>query len=142
MFSVEFKRERDSFCLIFKVRHRIEELERKFLSTRDCQQLTRSEKWNKIVFATGEFYERNIELCSFRSTITVDPTLFIKSICELYGDFSDPAARILGFAVPSDKPDIEAMLHHLRLDPAKSRIETVEIILTPIGLPPFTQPPA
>lgn len=62
--------------------------------------------------------------------------MFIKTVTDLYGDFSDAAAHKVLFSVHFDRAFIEQMFADIGIVADEAKIVTVEAIMTPIPLPP------
>lgn len=118
--------------MIQKVRSEINVLERKFVRPQ-IRNDTRKNKWTEILKSTSQFYTSNVELNQFRARITVDHDVFIKTICEIYGDSSEKSGPEVSFAVLYNRKSIENMfIDDIGIIPNDARVETVEALLNPI----------
>ena len=88
----------------------------------------------------SDHYLTNPELIAFRQSVTMDISLFINTICNLYGDFSDAAAHKINFPVPYDRDSISRMFEDLGITPDESKLSVVETVLEPIRLQPVASP--
>ncbi len=131
VFSVAFQVEAEKSVLILQVRSRIEELEKRFLKPWMLNSWTRYEKWDVILRGNIDRLRRKAELRRFRSTVTVDVEELIEVICDLYGEFSDLAARNVHYNVNYDETSVIEMLNKCKITP-RSKIDAVLIILKPI----------
>ena len=126
--------ERDKVILIFKVRSRIEELEKKFLPPHRRND-NRYNKWTAILRDPPATLRHSEDLIQFRAMIAFDYGTFISTICSIYGDFSDTAAHKVNFPIAYDTASITQLFNDIGMTPDQSKIRTVEVILTPIPLP-------
>ena len=135
VFSVKFQEERNKIILILKVRSRIEELEKKFLTLYMLNNDTRRQKWDTILNHQGRRYRNNRELQEFRASITIPFDIFIDTVVSVYGDFSDIAAHKVLFSVPYTRSAIEQMFRDIGIVPDVAKVRTIETLMTPINLP-------
>lgn len=138
MYSFEFvgfQNERNKTTLILKVRSRIEELERKFLTRQMLDTYSRREKWDNILNKQTRFFRRNIELQQFRASVTIANDVFINTVVLLYGDFSDIAAHMVFYPIPHTRDAIKQMFEDLGITADHAKVRIVETILQPIVLP-------
>lgn len=131
MFSVGFQAEREKSILILRVRSRIEELEKRFLKPY-MLNWTRYEKWAQILFEPPSTLRKRAELIRFRNMITTSFDELISTICSLYGEFSDLAARSVTYPIAYDEISITQMLQNFGMVPDRSKIDAVLSLLTPI----------
>lgn len=136
--------QRNKHLLILRIQSRIAELEKPGellwpLKYKDPALMTREERWTTLLTSDDRklLKEKNVQ--EFRERFRksqIGVERFVKNIIFLHPDSDDTTMRPIGILIPGDRENIEAMFKvHFKIpDPDKWKIETVKVLLDPIGL--------
>lgn len=87
------------------------------------------------MYSSDPAFATSFNIIAFRRIVAdmrLPIPLFIDTIMELYGEFSDAAAHNVRLPTTVDESTIMEMLTYLRLVPDYDRVKTVEALLKPI----------